>query len=162
MPSGGLPPAVLLGGENIAVSAARSLSREGARVYALGDISEPVRASRHCHEFIDVGARKGVPDRSLEWLSQDGPRAGAILPCDDDGLEMIAHNRAQLREWGYSPIEADGDVLLAMLDKDRPDERSRKAGLPPPRTETTRTREEAQRAANEFAFPCALTPLSSH
>src|SRR6266550_4249663 len=69
----GLPPAVLLGGENIAVSAARSLSREGARVHALGDITEPVRASRHCYEFVDVGARKGVADRYLEWLAADGP-----------------------------------------------------------------------------------------
>ena len=157
-----LPPAVLLGGENIAVSAARSLSREGARVYALGDISEPVRASRHCFEFVDVGARKGVADRYLEWLGSDGPRAGAVLPCDDDGLEMIARNRTQLVEWGYSPIEADDEVLLAMLDKDRTYELSRKAGVPTPRTRTVRTREEAQEAADEFAFPCALKPLSSH
>src|SRR5436190_1417382 len=137
MPVAGLPPAVLLGGENIAVSAARSLSREGVRVHALGDITEPVRASRHCHEFVDVGARKGVADRYLEWLSSDGPRAGAVLPCDDDGLEMIARNRASLVEWGYSPIEADDEVLLAMLDKDRTYELSRKAGVPTARTTST-------------------------
>jgi predicted ATP-grasp superfamily ATP-dependent carboligase len=158
----GLAPAVLLGGENIAVSAARSLSREGARVYALGDASDPVRASRHCHEFVDVGARKGVADRYLEWLSSHGPREGAVLPCDDDGLEMIARNRAQLVAWGYSPIEADDDVLLAMLDKDRTYELSRKAGVPTPRTATVRTYEEAMVAADEFSYPCALKPLSSH
>jgi predicted ATP-grasp superfamily ATP-dependent carboligase len=158
----GLAPAVLLGGENIAVSAARSLSREGARVHALGDASDPVRASRHCHEFVDVGARKGVADRYLEWLSTDGPRAGAVLPCDDDGLEMIARNRALLVDWGYSPIEADDDVLLAMLDKDRTYELSRKAGVPTPRTATVRTYEEAMAAADEFSYPCALKPLSSH
>jgi predicted ATP-grasp superfamily ATP-dependent carboligase len=158
----GLPPAVLLGGENIAVSAARSLSPEGARVFALGDASDPVRASRHCHEFVDVGARKGVADRYLEWLSSDGPRAGAVLPCDDDGLEMIARNRALLVEWGYSPVEADDDVLLAMLDKDRTYELSRKAGVPTPRTATLRTYEEAVAAAGEFSYPCALKPLSSH
>jgi D-aspartate ligase len=158
----GLAPAVLLGGENIAVSAARSLSREGARVHALGDASDPVRASRHCHEFVDVGARKGVADRYLTWLSEDGPRAGAVLPCDDDGLEMIARNRALLVEWGYSPIEADDDVLLAMLDKDRTYELSRKAGVPTPRTATVRTHEEAMAAADEFSYPCALKPLSSH
>jgi D-aspartate ligase len=158
----GQPPAVLLGGENIAVSAARSLSRLGARVHALGDASEPVRASRHCHEFVDVGARKGVADRYLEWLSSDGPRGGAVLPCDDDGLEMIARNRAQLVDWGYSPIEADDEVLLAMLDKDRTYELSRKAGVPTPRTATVRTYEEAVAAADEFSYPCALKPLSSH
>jgi predicted ATP-grasp superfamily ATP-dependent carboligase len=155
-------PAVLLGGENIAVSAARSLSAEGARVYALGDATDPVRASRHCHSFVDVGARKGVADRYLEWLRADGPRAGAVLPCDDDSLEMIARNRAALVEWGYSPIEADDEVLLAMLDKDRTYELSRQAGVPTPRTVAVRTREEAARAAGEFMYPCALKPLSSH
>jgi predicted ATP-grasp superfamily ATP-dependent carboligase len=158
----GLPPAVLLGGENIAVSAARSLSGLGARVHALGDASDPVRASRHCHEFVDVGARKGVADRYLTWLSEDGPRAGAVLPCDDDGLEMIARNRALLVDWGYSPIEADDDVLLAMLDKDRTYELSRKADVPTPRTATIRTHEEALLAADQFSYPCALKPLSSH
>jgi predicted ATP-grasp superfamily ATP-dependent carboligase len=157
-----LPPAVLLGGENIAVSAARSLSVEGAKVYALGDAVDPVRASRHCHEFVDVGAKKGVADRYLDWLETRGPRTGAVLPCDDDGLEMIARNRALLVEWGYSPIEADDEVLLAMLDKDRTYELSRKAGVPTPRTETIRTHEEASRAADEFMYPCALKPLSSH
>ena len=78
----GLPPAVLLGGENIAVSAARSLSREGARVHALGDAVDPVRASRHCHEFVDVGARKGVADRYLEWLESHGRTAPSRGPCD--------------------------------------------------------------------------------
>jgi predicted ATP-grasp superfamily ATP-dependent carboligase len=158
----GLPPAVLLGGENIAVSAARSLSAEGAHVYALGDPTDPVRASRHCHEFVNVGAKKGVADRYMEWLSTEGPHAGAVLPCDDDSLEMIARNRAQLVEWGYSPIEANDETLLAMLDKDRTYELSRKAGVPTPRTATVRTREEAERAAADFMYPCALKPLSSH
>ena len=158
----GLPPAVLLGGENIAVSAARSLSRDGVSVYALGDPTDPVRASRHCFSFVDVGAKKGVADRYLEWLSSDGPRSGAVLPCDDDSLEMIARNRALLVEWGYSPIEADDDVLLAMLDKDRTYELSRAAGVPTPRTEAVRTRDEAVAAADSFSYPCALKPLSSH
>jgi predicted ATP-grasp superfamily ATP-dependent carboligase len=153
---------VLLGGENIAVSAARSLSRQGARVYALGDPVDPVRASRHCHEFVDVGARKGVAGRYLEWLESSGPRSGAVLPCDDDGLEMIARNRARLEGWGYSPMEADDEVLLAMLDKDRTYELSRKADVPTPRTATVRTHEEATQAAAEFMYPCALKPLSSH
>lgn len=158
----GLPPAVLLGGENIAVSAARSLAAEGAHVYALGDPTDPVRASRGCGTWVDVGAKKGVADRYLEWLSSDGPRAGAVLPCDDDSLEMIARNRAQLVEWGYAPIEANDETLLAMLDKDRTYELSRLAGVPTPRTATVRTREEAAAAAGSFTYPCALKPLSSH
>jgi predicted ATP-grasp superfamily ATP-dependent carboligase len=111
---------------------------------------------------VDVGARKGVADRYLEWLSNHGPREGAVLPCDDDGLEMIARNRARLVEWGYSPIEADDEVLLAMLDKDRTYELSRKAGVPTPNTATLHSMDDAIAAADSFTFPCALKPLSSH
>jgi predicted ATP-grasp superfamily ATP-dependent carboligase len=157
-----LPPAVLLGGENIAVSAARTLSANGVRVYALGDPTDPVRASRHCHEFVEVGAKKGVADRYLHWLEAEGPREGAVLPCDDDSLELIATRRARLVELGYSPIEANDETLLAMLDKDRTYELSRKAGVPTPRTATVRNREQAERAAAEFLYPCALKPLASH
>jgi D-aspartate ligase len=158
----GLPPAVLLGGENIAVSAARSLSALGVQVYALGDSTDPVRACRGCFQFVDVGAKKGVADRYLEWLSSSGPRVGAVLPCDDDGLELIARNRSRLVELGYSPIEANDETLLAMLDKDRTYELSRAAGVPTPRTEVVRTLDEAARAASSFSYPCALKPLSSH
>ncbi|MEA2470030.1 MAG: hypothetical protein QOE38_1029, partial [Thermoleophilaceae bacterium] len=127
---------MLLGGEAIAVSAARSLSRSGARVHALGDASDPVRRSRLCHEFVAVGSKEGVIERYLDWLERSGPRGAVILPCDDYGVEMIARHRARIEGWGYLPVEGDDDVMLAMLDKERTYELSRAAGVPTPRTAT--------------------------
>lgn len=156
------PPAILLGGESIAVSAARSLSRAGAPVHALGASSDPVRASRHCREFADVGAGKGVVDRYLDWLEHRGPRRGAVIPCDDGGLELVANRRPSLIELGYYPVEADDDVLRSMLDKQRTYELSRQAGLPTPRTATVCTLADAERVAAQFEYPCALKPRTSH
>ncbi len=158
----GLPPAVLLGGEAIAVSACRSLAWSGVRVHALGDEHDPVRRSRWCHEFVAVGSKEGVIDRYLEWLESRGPREAVLLPCDDYGVEMIARNRARLEEWGYRPVEGDDDVMLAMLDKERTYELARAAGVATPRSTTARTADEALADAGSLEYPIGLKPLQSH
>jgi len=160
-PRADLPPAILLGGEVIAVSAARSLTRSGVRVHALGHPNDPVRHSRACREFAFVGAKAGVLERYLAWL-EHGPREGVVLPCNDEGIELVARHRAQLEQWGYRPIEANDEVALAMLDKERTHALARDAGVPTPRTYRVRTLEDAREAAASLDFPCALKPLRSH
>src|SRR2546421_5392987 len=99
----GLPPAVLLGGEAIAVSACRSLGWSGVRVHALGDEHDPVRRSRWCHEFVAVGSKGGVIARHLEWLGTSRPRGAAILPCDGDGLGVKPRKPARPAGGGVLP-----------------------------------------------------------
>jgi len=154
-----LPPAVLLGGTANAVSAARSLATTGVTVYALGARSDPVRFSRHCHYFVDVGAGDGLQERYLGWLER-APARAVILPCADDGLELVARHRARLEELGHRPVEADDDVLLAMLDKDRTYALADRVGVDRPRTATVRRPEEAE--AVDLELPCALKPIHSH
>jgi D-aspartate ligase len=162
VPEPGLPPAVLLGGEAIAVSACRSLGWAGVQVHALGDARDPVRRSRWCHQFVAVPSKEGAIERYLDWLERDGPRGAAILPCDDYGVEMIARNRARLEEWGYLPVDGDEEVMLAMLDKARTYELARAADVPTPRSATVRTADEALGAAAGFELPVGLKPLQSH
>ena len=156
------PPAVLLGGETIAVSAARSLAPTGVRVYALGHAVDPVRRSRHCHEFVEVGSGRGVQERYMGWLADHAPDGSVVIPCDDDGIELIARGRERLVKLGLRPVEGDDQALLAMLDKERTYALCREIGVPCPRTATVTTREEAERAAREFDYPCALKPRESH
>lgn len=156
------PPAVLLGGETIAVSAARSLAPTGVEVWALGDATDPVQRSRHCHRFVEVGSKQGVQTRYMDWLEREGPRGAVIIPCDDDSVELMARGRAHLVELGYRPIEANDEALLAMLDKERTYALCAEIGVPCPRTATVSTREEAVAAAARFDYPCALKPRESH
>jgi D-aspartate ligase len=155
------PPTVLLGGDLTAVSVARSLGRSGVPVYVLSEARDPVRRSRFCVEFVDLGAGDGVQDRWLEWL-RAAPRGAVVLPCADDGLELVARQRSLLLELGLVPIEADDDVLLAMLDKQQTYELARAAGIPVPPSAQIRDRAELRSAAAEIGFPCALKPRHSH
>ena len=130
-------------------------------MYALGHDRDPVRYSRHCTRFADVGAGDGVQDRFLEWLEQ-GPGEGVVLPCADDGLELVARRRARIEELGYTTIEANDEVVLAMLDKQRTAELAAELGVEAPRTEAVRSFEQGRAAGVEIGFPCAIKPLHSH
>ena len=151
-----------MGGETSAVSAARSLAADGVQVWALGDATDPVRRSRHCHEFVEVGAKKGVQERYMAWLSESAPPGAVVIPCDDDGIELIARGREQLEALGLRPIEGNDEALLGMLDKDRTYELCREIGVDCPRTETVSTHEEAEAISRRFDYPCALKPRESH
>ena len=154
----------MLGGSWNAVSVARSLGRRGIDVYALADRpSRPVRRSRYCGTFFAAGGAEQAQAGWLEWLRREGPREGAVLlPCGDDGLELIARNRAQLVELGYRPIEVDDDVALAMLDKERQYALAAELDVPVPRTSTVRSRDELEAVISSFSYPCGLKALQSH
>ena len=157
------PPAVILGGSWNAVSVARSLGPRGVAVHALADRPDrPVRFSRHCGGFVAVPRGEDVQAGWMHWLRERGPRGAVLLPCGDDGLELVACNRSELAALGYVPIEADDEVLLAMLDKDRQYELARELGVPAPETITVRGPEDLERAATTVTFPCALKALHSH
>jgi D-aspartate ligase len=156
------PPAVLLGGTANAVSVARSLSAAGVEVVALGNGGSPVRRSRACARFVDLGREDGVQDRWLAWLLDDGPWGAVVLPCDDDGLELVVRNRRALEELGYVLIEADDGVVLDMLDKNRTYALAGELGIDAPQTFTVRTRADVDAIAGRVAYPCALKPVQSH
>jgi D-aspartate ligase len=155
------PPAILLGGEHTAVPVARSLGRGGVTVHAIGKQGDPVRRSRHCKAFADLGEGEAMQQRWLEWLLTDAPR-GVLLPCSDDGLEVVARNRAALEERGHLPIEARDDLLLGMLDKERTHELASANGIPVPRTLPVRDEAELEAAADSIAYPAALKPVEAH
>jgi D-aspartate ligase len=159
-----LAPAVLLGGgRRPAVSAARSLGQNGVTVYAVGVPHTAVRYSRFCHHFIDLGSETEEATQAwLAWLLEEGPRGAVILPCNDEGLELLARNRPRLVELGYHPMEANDEAALAMLSKERTSVLARELGVPAPLTLEVKSVADAERAAKEMSFPCLLKPVHSH
>jgi D-aspartate ligase len=156
------PPAIILGGGLIALAVARSLAREGVRIYALGDGAwDTIRHSRYCAAFFDVGSGIGVQERYLAWL-ESGPRDSVVLPCSDDALEVVARHRLHLLELGYITVEANDDVLLAMLDKHRTYALAQDAGIPAPRHLVVREKDDLAAVGLQIGFPCILKPRHSH
>jgi len=154
------PPAVILGGAVTALSVARSLTDAGVAVYVLDRRDSPVRASRLRAAFVDVGSKEMQP-RMLAWL-RSGPRGAVVLACSDEGLELIAHHRAELVELGYRPMEADDEVLLAMLDKERTYTLACEHGIPVPRVLALRNQADVDAVSVELSYPCVLKPVHSH
>ena len=153
------PPAIVLGGTVTALSVARSLADAGIEAYVLDHRGSPARRSRLC-EFVELGP-ENMQARMLEWLRANA-RTAVVLAGGDEGLELIARNRAELIELGYVPMEADDDVLLAMLDKERTDELARQCGIAVPRTLPLHEPADAAAVSREFGFPCVLKPVRSH
>jgi D-aspartate ligase len=157
----GARPAVLLGGDGTAVPVARSLGRAGIPVHALGGRPDPVRRSRHVVEYVDIGSGEDVQERSLEWLMGKAAPS-VILPCSDEGLELVARNRDALTGRGHVLIEAHDERLLDMLDKARTHELAVEHGIAVPRMSTVHDADELRQAVEEIGFPCALKPLHAH
>lgn len=159
------PPAILVGGGAVAVSVARSLGSAGVPVHAIGDSSwDTVGYSRYCASFADAPAGDGVQQRYLDCLSRIPLSEAVIIPCSDDALEMMARNRPLLQQLGFQAIEADDDVVLAMLDKERTYSLAEAAGIEVPRRFVVDATDdvEARRKDAGIEFPCALKPLYSH
>ncbi len=97
----------------------------------------------------------------LEWL-RSGPRGAVVLACSDEGLELIARHRAELLELGYRPLEADDDVLLAMLDKARTEALAREHGIPVPHALALRDQAHVDAVSGDLSYPCVLKPVHSH
>ncbi len=162
----GSAAAVVVGGAINAVSIARSLAPDGIEVIALGTTAvDPVRCSRHCHRYVRIRCpADGLQAAWLAWLREnaEGLRGAVLLPAEDEALELIAHNRAELVDLGYNPFEADDQALLAMLDKGQTARIARRAGIPQPHSVVIRDDESLEQAIAELDFPFALKPLHSH
>jgi predicted ATP-grasp superfamily ATP-dependent carboligase len=155
------PPAILLGGGPIALTVARSLAGIGVAVTALGYRHDPVRYSRACRSFTDLGAGDGVQDRWFEWLRTEAMEGAIVLPCNDDALELLARRREEIVGTGYRPLPAKPDVILAMLDKHATYELADRVGVPTPRTVLVRAG-DGNAGLDGIPFPCALKPRRSH
>ncbi|HEX7059066.1 MAG TPA: hypothetical protein VF176_04375 [Solirubrobacterales bacterium] len=156
------PPVILLGGNVTAVPVARSLGRAGIAVHAIGAPGDPVKHSRYCRGYEPVAPGDTMQDRWLEWLLERAPRPAVVLPCADDGIELVARNRGMLAEHGLQSVEGDDGVMLAMLDKHRTYEIAERAGVATPRTHTVRARADMGEALDPFEYPCGLKPIHGH
>ena len=154
------PPAILLGGTVTALSVARSLSDAGVEVHVLDHRNSPVRHSRLRRAFVELDAGN-MQAGMLDWL-RSNPREAVLLACGDEGLELIARHRPELLELGLRPMEADDEVLLAMLDKQRTDELARQHGIAVPRVLPLRGPTDIEAVSREFGYPCVLKPVHSH
>ena len=158
------PPAVVVGGIIGALSVTRSLARSGVPVHVLSPALQhsALRRSRFPAAVVRFFDKDAVQDDWLAWLETNGPEGAALIPCDDDALELIARHRARLVELGYRPFEANDAVALEMLDKARIYDLAAEVGVAAPVSVRLQEEDDLDRAAAVMRFPCALKPMHSH
>lgn len=157
------PPAILLGGYVIALTVARSLGSRGIKVYALDEQTSPARYSRFC-TWIPNDENVDLQTGWLNWLTSEKAkklRGAVILPCCDEGLDLIGRHRAKLKN-DYLLNEANDDVLLSMLDKSKTYALSKKIDVPCPEIWYVKSKEDILKVADKINYPCYLKPCRVH
>ena len=127
-----LPPLILLGGNEIALSIARSLARDGVAVHMIdGSV-----AARHSRAIRPIPMHSDAgPSEWLEYLlgpKSDRLRDAVLLAAYDPGVELIAVHRRELRE-RFLLDDSNPDAQLCMLDKLCTYEAALAAGVRTPR-----------------------------
>jgi predicted ATP-grasp superfamily ATP-dependent carboligase len=150
-------PAVLLGGAENAVSAARALRRDGVPVVIVAEDASPAHRVRGVRS-VRLGPTFDEPSLTA-WLS-DGTstfHGAVLLPLSDLALTVVARDHAEL-VGRFKVIRMDPAVVATMLDKEATVEAARSAGLAVPRQWPVKSAVDLERIRHELMFPLLVKP----
>jgi D-aspartate ligase len=156
-----MTPAILLGGDENALSVGRNLAGAGVSVYHLNRRHLPARYSRRLR-WIDAG--EGTPRDWKRFLlsgSSDFLAGAVLLACSDEAIELVAHNFDALSS-KFTLEESPPSVRQRLLDKHGTYECARGAGIPVPGFWSPASRTEILAVAEECRFPVLLKPRLSY
>lgn len=159
--SGSTPAVVLVGLDTMqGLQAARILAGHEIPVVAIA--SSPAHyacRTNVCERIIFADCHSEEVIEVLEREASSFDEKPVIIPCDDAEVGVISRNRLRLEDGYHVPLPAP-EVIDLMLDKVAFYSYAQDAGLPIPRTAFLRSREDAERAARDLAFPVAVKPPS--
>jgi predicted ATP-grasp superfamily ATP-dependent carboligase len=154
-------PAIILGGDENALSVARNLSAAGVPVYKINKPHVPARWSRYGTWLGEAGGTPVEWARFLLGDRSDRLAGAVILACGDDAIELIAENHAALAG-KFLLEECPPAVRLRLLDKLSTYECARAADVPVPGFWCPGSASELRRVAEECRFPVLLKPRLSY
>ena len=160
----GKPTAILVGGEENALSVARSLNRHGVPLVALGGHAPYLRHLRGC-DYVSTNG----PNPQQAWFSwlmerarSSGDHGGSVLlPLSDDAVELLALRGDELSEHFLLP-PGERSLHRVLLNKARTLELAHQIGTPAPRYWRVETSSDLDEVMNDVQFPCVLKPIHSH
>lgn len=158
---GGLPAAIIVGGDANALSVARSLGRRGIRVFALNEPRAAVRYSRHCTWLEAAGSGAAEWLRYLLGPAMDRLHGAVLLAASDSAVMMLARHRAALQRRFVLDL-SDPDAQLTMLDKLETYRVAREAGVPTPAIWEVDRSTDIAALRQALLFPLLVKPRMSH
>ena len=157
------PPVIVLGGGANAISIARSLGRQGIKVYSLNYPESYVRFSRYS-EWISTAPDNGIEESWARFLlssESDYLRGAVLLTGSDYGIEFIALNRDELQKKFILDISRK-DIQMCLLEKLCTYERAAEAGIPTPQFWKAENLGQVLRYEKSYVYPLIVKPLYSH
>jgi predicted ATP-grasp superfamily ATP-dependent carboligase len=153
------PGAIVIGGYANAVSALRSLAREGVRTAVVltkpEDIAHHSRYAHESHRVLDLHRR---PDGLIDLLQDQGARwrGWALIPTNDHALTALAEHRELLSRW-YPPTVPEAPIVRQVVIKSNTYRVAREVGLDVPHWYGPASRLTAMR--RDIVYPVVVKPL---
>jgi predicted ATP-grasp superfamily ATP-dependent carboligase len=143
------------------IQTARILARRGVPVIAIAkDPKHYCCRTRVCERILFADTATEAFISTLEALGPALNQKAVLFPCTDMNVLLVARHRQRLAEW-YHVVLPPTDVVETMMNKVSFYTYAQENGFPIPRTHFLNSRVDAERAAEELAFPCVLKPPMS-
>ncbi|MEO8494846.1 MAG: hypothetical protein ABI614_07230 [Planctomycetota bacterium] len=158
-----LPPAIVFGGNDNALSIVRSLGRRSIPVYVLNEPQADVQYSRYARR-LPVSTKLPFQQAAIDFLtgSESDVYAGAVLlAASDAALQSIAEHRPEL-EHKFRLDLSNPVAQQKMLDKLATYHIADAAGVPTPRYWQARSLTDLDACRDELVFPLIVKPVHSH
>jgi predicted ATP-grasp superfamily ATP-dependent carboligase len=156
-----MPPAIVIGGDENALSVGRNLAASGVEVHFLNKPGLPARYSRRGRWIEAPGTAPASWRDFLLGPASDPLRGAVLLTCSDEAIALVAENHAELSR-KYLLEESLPEVRLRLLDKISTYECARDAGVPVPGFWLVENEGDFARALAECRFPAIVKPRRSY
>jgi D-aspartate ligase len=160
----GAPPVLVLGGEENALSIARSFGRHKVPVYVCAAEGCFAFKSRYCTSALVIPGGESQKNYWKRVLLNDenSELAGAVIfPGNDEAVEFLAANRAALAK-RFIIDDALPEISIAMLSKVATLELAQKLGCPAPAFHCVESLQDIARIEDGIFFPVMVKPVHSH
>lgn len=153
------PYAIVLGLDSMqGIQAARILADRKVPVIAI--VSDPTHhacRTRVCDDILVANQGDAEAIHLLESLGSQLDEKAVLFPCTDAKVLLVSRNRQKLEQW-YHICLPQSDVVEMLSDKVGFYTYAQQAGFPIPETRILKNRQQAEEAAEDMTFPCALKP----
>jgi D-aspartate ligase len=158
-----LPPVIIIGGNDNALSLVRGFGRRGIAVHLLNEPESDVARSRFA-KLVRLPQQNSFEQEAADWLLgsvSDSLSQSVLLAASDEGLSILSSHRDELSRRFL--IDLCNPVAQSqMLDKLDTYNLACEAGVPTPRFWIVRSVDDLTRFRQDLVYPIIVKPLLSH
>lgn len=154
------PYAIVIGldGGMNGIQTARILAGHNVPVIAIArDPMHYCCRTKVCERILFADTKSVEFIETLEALGPQLNQKAVLFPCYDENVLLVSQHRRRLEQWYHIILPSPG-VVDMMMNKISFYTYAQERGFPIPKTVYLYCRADAERAAQELSFPCALKP----